>query len=317
MPCNCDVRDFYKFEFFKFENFDKFPPEWVERIHELAGEIGRRIYPMGEVIRFKGSYSFTLDGKVIGKLAPEYPPEPRFMVGFSTTMQCPDVFAGRLGRREPYELGPSKEPFLMVACDLDTQAGDISDVMREFFLANVSNEGRRTDRTEGRRVDERVYTIPNLAKRDATQLSLFPSHAAETLKELGVSMKHVEMWMAAGWLSYNPLVEGSLTDAKEAELRFVAGIASSGLSYESLCDALAMLEKPYAYDVHNVVWEFGRRRWRYIPAEAERLIEDRLDELTEEDIEGYISKRLEDGDTCALESLLESLQCALGEEPEE
>ena len=83
-------------------------------------------------------------------------------------------------------------------------------------------------------MNEIAYTIPNLAKRDATQLSLFPSHSAEILKELGVSTKHMEMWMAAGWLSYNPLAKASLTEAEEAELRFVAGVVSSGLSYESL-----------------------------------------------------------------------------------
>ena len=136
MPRNCNERDFGKFEFFKFENFDKFPADWVIRMHGLAREIGCRIELLGKVIRFKGSYSFTLGGKTIGKLAPEYSPEPRLMVGFSTTMQCAETFAGCLGRPEPYVLGPSKEPFLMVACDPVAQRDDICDVMAVFFMAS-------------------------------------------------------------------------------------------------------------------------------------------------------------------------------------
>jgi len=77
-----------------------------------------------------------LGGNAIGKLAPQPPNGPRLMVGFSTAMQCPDIFAGCLDRPEPYELGPSKEPFLMVECNPAAQIDDICDVMAVFFVAN-------------------------------------------------------------------------------------------------------------------------------------------------------------------------------------
>ena len=152
------------------------------------------------------------------------------------------------------------------------------------------------------------YTIPNLARGRAQQRLLFPADGDELLRELAVPGNLVEMWIAAGWLSYDPRGKRPLTEAEEAELRFVSSVLRSGMSYGALCEAFAKLDKPYAYNVGNVVWDFGERRWRDIPSE----VRARLAALTEDDIHAYIDQLVREGDVGTLASLLERLQDEMG-----
>jgi hypothetical protein len=118
---------------FEFANWDHFPA-WQGPARQLVQQIEQHILPWGKCESYPGSYSFVVNGKTLGKLAPEDPKNPRLMCGFSAVVPRAEEYARRLGTPERYVLGPSKEPFLMVPIDPETNGDAFCRLMISFLL---------------------------------------------------------------------------------------------------------------------------------------------------------------------------------------
>ena len=96
-------------------------------------------------------------------------------------------------------------------------------------------------------------------------------------------------WLAAmrlfenGWLSFDPSVITELNPAQEAELRFLGGLVVAGCEESMLRHLLTGLEKPYAYRLDQVYYNWQTRTWELAPGspEAGAQFEAWLEELVD------------------------------------
>ena len=165
--------------------------------------------------------------------------------------------------------------------------------------------------TGGSGMADQQRDIPNFARQPQHAL-LFPldaggASARKLLDDLDVGNAHVDMWLAVGWLAYDPRAKNELTEAEEAELRFVSAVACSGLTHDAVCQMLSRLMRPYAYSVWDVVWDFREPTWRHIPSEVEAALLDRAPEVTD----AYIQRLAQEGDKEALEELRDTIDGTL------
>lgn len=125
---------------------------------------------------------------------------------------------------------------------------------------------------------------PQIARVRAGQQLLFPADPRAICEQMGLNW-----WAAAklhedGWLSFYPPTTPRLDEAQEAELRFVGSLVVAGCDHGMLPRLLGSLEKPYAYDVNRLYFEWTDRRWRLLPdpqAHPEAIFTDWLNELVE------------------------------------
>jgi hypothetical protein len=96
-------------------------------------------------------------------------------------------------------------------------------------------------------------------------------------------------WLAAvklyegGWLSFDPAIEGDLNPAQEAELNFLGRLVVAGCDESLLRQLLAGLERPYAYRLDRLFFDWEDLSWNLRPDNPERetQFEVWLDELVE------------------------------------
>ncbi len=106
---------------------------------------------------------------------------------------------------------------------------------------------------------------PHMARVAAAQQLLFPSAPRAICDELGLN------WWAAiklyedGWVSFPPENTPLLDEAQEAELRFVGSLVTAGCDRPLLANLLAGLQKPYAYELKRLYFDWCARRWRLLP----------------------------------------------------
>jgi hypothetical protein len=143
---------------------------------------------------------------------------------------------------------------------------------------------------------------PQVARVAAAQQLLFPANPRAICEQLGLN------WWAAlklhedGWLSFSPATTPRLDEAQEAELRFVGSLVIAGCDHGMLPILLGGLEKPYAYDLSRLYYDWAERRWRLLPdpqAHPEAIFTEWLDAL------------VESGDVSSLAGILELGQDAL------
>lgn len=117
---------------FPLANWQKFfPKEWGEKVDELAKQISDKISDGIKCKKFNGSYSFIVNSKTLGKLAPRRPENPELMVGFSPVVSSAEDFAKCLGKPERYRL--MQEPFWMVSADPEINAEKVVETMVCFL----------------------------------------------------------------------------------------------------------------------------------------------------------------------------------------
>ena len=140
------------------------------------------------------------------------------------------------------------------------------------------------------------------ARVAAAQQLLFPANPRAVCEQLGLN------WWAAmklhedGWLSFSPATTPRLDEAQEAELRFVGSLVIAGCDHGMLPILLGGLQKPYAYDLGRLYYDWAARRWRLLPdpqAHPEAIFTEWLDTL------------VESGDVNSLTGILELGQDAL------
>jgi hypothetical protein len=144
---------------------------------------------------------------------------------------------------------------------------------------------------------------PQMARVTAGQQLLFPANPRALCEQMGLN------WWAAlklhedGWLSFFPSATPRLDEVQEAELRFVGSLVIAGCDQGLLPLLLGGLEKPYAYDLGRLYYDWANRRWRLLPdpqAHPEHTFAEWLESL------------VESGDTSSLAGILELGQDALG-----
>ena len=113
---------------FAADNWDKFPI-LKARGEKIFDSIKERVSDLAQCkcTWFPGSCSFIVNGKTVGKLAPEGPDNPRLMMGFSVTSPNAHAYADHLGRGRAelcyYRTSP-EEYFWMCSVDPDSENGD-------------------------------------------------------------------------------------------------------------------------------------------------------------------------------------------------
>lgn len=82
-------------------------------------------------------------------------------------------------------------------------------------------------------------------------------------------------WLAAvklhesGWLSFDPAASAQLNPAQEAELIFLGSLVAAGCDESLLRQLLAGLQKPYAYQVDRLSYNWAARSWQLRPTDAD------------------------------------------------
>jgi hypothetical protein len=141
-----------------------------------------------------------------------------------------------------------------------------------------------------------------MARVTAGQQLLFPANPRAVCEQLGLN------WWAAlklyedGWLSFSPPLTQQLDEAQEAELRFVGSLVIAGCDHGMLPLLLGGLEKPYAYDIARLYYDWVSHGWRLLPdphAHPEAMFTEWLETLVER------------GDVSSLTGILELGQDAL------
>ncbi|MEA3477943.1 MAG: hypothetical protein U9R60_07175 [Bacteroidota bacterium] len=116
-------------------NFKKFDKDWINSVNAVAECIKIGTPNSVKTIKNKGSYSFKIKGKTIGKLCPQNPKEPYLWVGFSIMAPNFMGYSKMLGQPQRFDLGPKKEPFMFVRAE---ELDKVCDVMIEFLKSYES-----------------------------------------------------------------------------------------------------------------------------------------------------------------------------------
>ena len=104
-----------------------------------------------------------------------------------------------------------------------------------------------------------------MARVTAGQQLLFPANPRALCEQMGLN------WWAAlklhedGWLSFFPPATPRLDELQEAELRFVGSLVIAGCDQSMLPLLLGDLQRPYAYDLSRLYYDWANRRWRLLP----------------------------------------------------
>jgi hypothetical protein len=89
----------------------------------------------------------------------------------------------------------------------------------------------------------------------------------------------LSIWYKSGYLSFDPAKKNEFTEIEFQEFRFIATLFKSGISLISIEKLLEKLQKPYAYDVTKIYFNWVKREWEYLPDKPEINIFETVDDL--------------------------------------
>lgn len=133
---------------------------------------------------------------------------------------------------------------------------------------------------------------PELARVTAAQRLLFPSAPRAVCEEMGLNWWTVVKLHEDGWLSFPPQGTVRLDEQQEAELRFVGSLVLRGCDRNTLPILLSGLQKPYAYDLRRLYYDWSSGQWRPLPdlhSHPETMFTEWLDRLIEEKDVGILN----------------------------
>jgi hypothetical protein len=85
-----------------------------------------------------------------------------------------------------------------------------------------------------------------------------------------VSTDEMNSWFHKKWLSFDPSATTEYSERERVEVRFVRGLARSGLSDAMISRVLsAGLQRPYCYDSDTTFFSFVQDRWISLPPERD------------------------------------------------
>ena len=106
---------------------------------------------------------------------------------------------------------------------------------------------------------------PQTARVSAGQQLLFPANPRAVCEQMGLNWWTALKLYEDGWLSFGPSTTPRLDEAQEAELRFVGSLVIAGCDQGMLPLLLGGLQRPFAYDLNRLYYDWARRRWRLLP----------------------------------------------------
>ena len=110
-----------------------------------------------------------------------------------------------------------------------------------------------------------IFDDLQLARVSAGQQLLFPANPRALCEQMGLNWWTAQKLHEDGWLSFYPAATPRLDEVQEAELRFVGSLVVAGCDDSMLPRLLGGLEKPYAYDLPRLYYDWFNRRWRLLP----------------------------------------------------
>lgn len=106
-------------------------------------------------------------------------------------------------------------------------------------------------------------------------------------------------WMSAlrlfenDWLSFDPATIVELNPSQEAELRFLGGLVTGGCEESMMRHLLAGLDKPYAYRLDRLYYDWAAQCWQVTPNSHEMAAQ----------FEAWVEQLADDGQMTMLERL--------------
>jgi len=164
-------------------------------------------------------------------------------------------------------------------------------------------------------VNTTIDDDPQIARVTTGQQLLFPANPRAVCEQMGLN------WWAAlklhedGWLSFSPPTTPRLDEAQEAELRFVGSLVIAGCDHGMLPLLLGGLQRPFAYDIGRLYYDWAARRWRLLPdpqAHPEAIFTEWLDTLVEGGDVNSLTGVLELGQDALARVRVETSQAELG-----
>jgi len=104
-----------------------------------------------------------------------------------------------------------------------------------------------------------------MARVTAGQQLLFPASPRALCEQMGLNWWAAQKLYEDGWLSFYPAATPRLDEVQEAELRFVGSLVVAGCDHSMLPLLLGGLQKPYAYDLSRLYYDWASRRWTLLP----------------------------------------------------
>jgi hypothetical protein len=126
---------------------------------------------------------------------------------------------------------------------------------------------------------------PELARVTGAQRLLFARSPRSVCEEMGLNWWTAVKLHEEGWLSFPPQGTARLDEQQEAELHFVGSLALRGCDSKLLPALLSGLQKPYAYDLRRLYYDWSSGQWRSLPdphSHPEMMFTDWLDKLIEQ-----------------------------------
>lgn len=137
------------------------------------------------------------------------------------------------------------------------------------------------------------------------QPTLFPVDVDTFSVEANVSADEMRRWHNLGWLSFDPADKPRFDEAEHCEVRFVAGLARSGLSDAWIKRLLEPLPKPYCYDPDATLYSFVQNAWVSLPPKPQFDVARELD--------GYLRDLADNGEWDSLRAIRNTIDSLLDE----
>jgi len=129
------------------------------------------------------------------------------------------------------------------------------------------------------------------------QLGIFKTKREEVLKQFNIAYASAQQWYKNGYLSFEIEKIEELEEPQFKELVFLNTLFNSGVSLNTIDLLLDKLEKPYAYNLHQIYYDFVKGDWKYLPTKedfAEENNEDLFSDISAiiEEYEGAENKQI-------------------------
>jgi hypothetical protein len=112
--------------------------------------------------------------------------------------------------------------------------------------------------------DRDAHATDSLFSQDE-MLSTGGRKPSEVCEQMGLNWLAAQQLHTDGWLSFDPVETTEMTVSQEAELTFVGRLVAAGCDLNVLGFLLADLEKPYAYRVDRLFYDWEGRCWDILP----------------------------------------------------
>ena len=144
----------------------------------------------------------------------------------------------------------------------------------------------------------KIWPVPR--NQNCEQQFLFKTPVDEVLAKLQVSHNEAQRWFEIGWVSFDVGQGGEIELPLEYELRFITGLARSGMNDAMVNELLSSLVKPYCYNPDVVAYSF-EHGWV-------SMAEDPVPfEIVEDNVDDWLFFLSEENDTDRLMQLRDSI----------